>query len=184
MTSHNKDNGNVELSKEEKLDYSDVEQGLKEAPNMQEIATVEVPEFDELEADSEKGKKGRKSKSESAVKTMSDEMKLRNTLHCSFCNNPMTMSKKMNYEPVEGLKVPKESGQFIYSTPKGVNVQGGKEGKYVAVFCDDCKELAKNNKKPDGSSAVDAKSVIVVSNKDPNKSIRQMPISDIIMTSR
>ena len=93
---------------------------------------------------------------------------------CGFCNNPLdNNSEGATVVPVKGKKVPKDvDGQFIYESP------GQPKGTMAGVLCGTCSQLAKDTRyiKPDGTSYIDVKHVLVVRKSG---GIANIPVSDL-----
>jgi hypothetical protein len=86
--------------KEESNEYS------AQPAELSEIATVEPTTFTQKIKKGKKVKgKGKSNKLPSGAKAAtSPQQTLREGARCAFCTNPMTMSTKMNWQDIKGLK--------------------------------------------------------------------------------
>jgi len=92
---------------------------------------------------------------------------------CGFCNNSLANnSEGATVVPVQGKKIPKVDGQFIYETP------GQAKGTMAGVLCGSCSQLANDARyiKPDGTSYIDVKHVLVVRK---GGGVANIPVSDL-----
>lgn len=95
---------------------------------------------------------------------------------CGFCDNPMSWnSEGARVVEVEGRKLPKDEvdGQYLYESP-GASAKG----KMVGVLCSTCARQADDPRyrKPDGTSAIDVRHVIVVRK---NGEVVNMPLREL-----
>ncbi len=134
MTSHDKDSGaktnesfekvakDAGLDPDKALDYRQVDQGRNVEPLIE--TTIKPKAIGKGKKGKDKGKTTKGDKGEKAF----TKRTIREEATCSFCSNPMTQSEKMNWHPIEGVKLPKQ----YRSAP------GAPSGKASAVLCDDC----------------------------------------------
>lgn len=130
--------GKSENIKENKIDYSDVDQGLTVAPNPQEGQTVPVTE------------QALESKGKGSTKGAADFAKHKDEFKCSYCSVNLRAGGIGKVVPVPGKKVRKnKENKYAFRTP------GADDGKLAGVLCEACTRNAENL--PEG--AIDIKNV-------------------------
>lgn len=151
------------LDPEKALDYREVDQGTNVEPLIEST----------IKPDNAKTKagKGSKGKGKGADKGKGFTKKtIREEARCSFCNNLMIQSTKMNYHELTGYRIPKKSDG---KTPTFKSPPGAPSGKLVAVFCDDC-ENALNS----GTTYRDFKTAVV---EREDGTIQNIPVTDLMV---
>jgi hypothetical protein len=150
------------LDPKKAVDYRQVEQGVNAEPIFQ--STVEPN-------DAGKKGKGKQQKGKGAEKGKGfTKRTIREEARCSFCNNLMTQSSKMNYHELSGYKIPKKADG---KTPAFKSPPGAPSGKVVAVFCDDCENVYQS-----GTSFRDFRTIVV--EKDDG-TIENKPVTDLMV---
>lgn len=113
-------------------DFIAPDEYVADAPDAEQEEEIEPTNLGKEGKKAEKAaKKEKKEKSGAGYVKRS----LREAAKCSFCSNPMTMSKNMNWQdPVKGKELSKNT--------EAKNPGPGGQKKIQGVLCDDCTRLA------------------------------------------
>lgn len=141
------------------VDYRKVDQGTNVEPLRE---TTIKPKHAKKKGSSSKGK-ATKSKDEKGTKDSPrgfTKRTIREEARCSFCGNLMTQSTKMNWHPLDKVKLP----------PHFKSAPGAASGKASAVLCDGCE-----NAQPPR----DYKTAVV--EREDDGTIVNVPVADLMV---